>query len=414
MDVKEHIVSRGLVFPEYEGGAINSVMAGLVSLLNGHSRTLFPSKPLSERYTNWIAAEIDRVALIILDGLGYNMLREYIDDHRDTFFAEFERQGRLLPLTSVAPSTTVVAMTSIWYSAPPSIHGMAGFEIFLKEIGCTANMLRFSPVAASAPGLLESYGLKAEELVKLGGIDKLIGESDVKVFSLLNRFIVDSPLSRAIHKGIHKKIGIINMWDEFYLLGETLTKESPPFIAVAYWPALDSLAHHYGPSHEVWQDEMETISRGLEKLIKNLRDDARKRTLFVITADHGFVHSPPSNSVNIMEIKGISESLLMLPTGESRFTYLTVKNGKMEGTIEILRDALGKDFLVIPSREAFEDGLFGPPVPKATFLDRIGDIIVTPTGNKNIVWNNEENELIGRHGGLTQREMLVPFLAAVF
>ena len=414
-EIKERLYSAGLVFPEYYGNSISNLISGLSSLLGMEETMIADFHPLSKEYTEWINTEIDRVALIILDGLGYEMLEEYITNNPESFFSDFKSQGKLLKLTSVVPSTTAVAMTSIWFGLPPAVHSIAGFEIFLKEVGCIANILRFSPRAARAAGILEDYGISAEKFVRVKGISEIIVQQGIQVFSFLNKYIIDSPLSRAIHRGIKNKIGIINLWDELYLLGEMLIKETPPLLLVAYWPALDGLAHYYGPSHKVWHDEMESISIGLKKLVERLPDSVLRKTLFVVTADHGFCCSPPSNSINLMNIEELNDKLLMLPTGESRFVYLTLKNGFMEEAIDILHERLGDEFLILKSKRAFEEGLFGPPNNTA-FLDRIGDVIITPIGRKNIVWNRDDeiNELIGRHGGLTQNEMLVPFLAAVF
>jgi hypothetical protein len=41
----------------------------------------------------------------------------------------------------------------------------------------------------------------------------------------------------------------------------------------------------------------------------------------------------------------------------------------------------------------------------------MGDLTVIARENHFLWWGDEENPLLGRHGGLTPKEMLVPFLA---
>jgi hypothetical protein len=57
-------------------------------------------------------------------------------------------------------------------------------------------------------------------------------------------------------------------------------------------------------------------------------------------------------------------------------------------------------------------GLFGPGTPHPEIFNRIGDLIVAAKGSAYWWWAAKENPLIGRHGGLSADEMLVPFLAA--
>jgi hypothetical protein len=44
-------------------------------------------------------------------------------------------------------------------------------------------------------------------------------------------------------------------------------------------------------------------------------------------------------------------------------------------------------------------------------FDRLGDVIALARGDSYLWWANKDNPLIGRHGGLSPEEMLVPLLA---
>jgi hypothetical protein len=57
-------------------------------------------------------------------------------------------------------------------------------------------------------------------------------------------------------------------------------------------------------------------------------------------------------------------------------------------------------------------GLFGPGFVAAETKYRIGDLILLPRDNFYLWDRNEEPKLLGRHGGLAEKEMLVPLLLA--
>ncbi len=413
MDVVDFLKSRGLMVADYEGGSNANLFPTLISLLND-SRSDYPLPLLRQSYTDWIVSPIEQIVLLILDGLGYEMLRKYMDLRPDSVFSQVVRDGRFMKMTSVTPSTTVSAMASIWNGMAPSQHSLAGYEMFVKELGTIVNMLRASPTFSGEQHLLEKSGVKLEDFFDINGVQKDAAERGVKIHSVLNRFILDSPLSRLIYGSSANKTGIINFQDEMYVVNEIIEKETPPFIVGAYWSALDSLSHHYGVKHEVWRMEMDCISRVFEHMLLKIPSSIRGKTLFVITADHGFCCSPPNKSVNLLDYPEIMETLVMPPSGESRFTYLFVRPHRFNDAFAMLENVLGTDFVVLKSVEAYEAGLFGPR-DSATFLSRIGDIIVTPTEDRNLVWNKDphDNMLIGRHGGMTSREMIVPFLTFV-
>ena len=59
-------------------------------------------------------------------------------------------------------------------------------------------------------------------------------------------------------------------------------------------------------------------------------------------------------------------------------------------------------------------GLLGPGKPSAEVRHRLGDIVGIATGNAHFARDAEsvkKKPMLGRHGGLTPQEMLVPLLA---
>jgi len=48
----------------------------------------------------------------------------------------------------------------------------------------------------------------------------------------------------------------------------------------------------------------------------------------------------------------------------------------------------------------------------ADINNRIGDLTMIAKGHHYLWWADKENPLLGRHGGLSSQDMVVPFLAA--
>ena len=69
-------------------------------------------------------------------------------------------------------------------------------------------------------------------------------------------------------------------------------------------------------------------------------------------------------------------------------------------------------FALLDPGYAIEKGLFGPGTPHPRLADRTGDLMAIPKGPAYLWWGEGESPILGRHGGLTAEEMLVPLVAA--
>jgi hypothetical protein len=104
--------------------------------------------------------------------------------------------------------------------------------------------------------------------------------------------------------------------------------------------------------------------------------------------------------------------LQMMPTGENRLAYLYLRPGYEEAARQYIEAQWPGQFQVLDPADLIAKGLFGPGEPHPKLADRIGDLVVAAQGNAYWWWADKENPLIGRHGGLSREEMIVPFVAA--
>src|SRR5437868_5915332 len=83
--------------------------------------------------------ETDRACLLIVDGLGWELLRDH--PAAAPFLSELARNSR--PITAGFPSTTVTSLGSICTGRPPGQHGILGYQIAIPGENRLLNGLRW-------------------------------------------------------------------------------------------------------------------------------------------------------------------------------------------------------------------------------------------------------------------------------
>ena len=137
-----------------------------------------------------------------------------------------------------------------------------------------------------------------------------------------------------------------------------------------------------------------------------------KNTLLILTADHGLVHTGANPDFDLNNHPEFARMLHLSPTGENRFAYLHIRPGMAEAVQAYIHQAWPGQFDLVSSAEALQAGLFGPPERAALQTpSRLGDLICAARGDHYLWWAQKENRMLGRHGGLSSAEMLVPLYA---
>ena len=126
-------MAREFVLPEYAGHSLANIAATLGHLLQ--SPLPHCSPPLDAVYWRGLAKGVRRVVPVLLDALGYLQLGQMLDEHPDCVWGSLARRGRLLPMTSIYPSTTATTPATILTGHPPIAHGLLGYELWLREYG---------------------------------------------------------------------------------------------------------------------------------------------------------------------------------------------------------------------------------------------------------------------------------------
>ncbi len=398
------------VMPAYGGRSIASIPATMASVLEADLPGMPPLAPdISE---SWQGAR--KVVFVLLDGVGYLRFRRFLEENPDSSWHRILEKGNMTPITSVFPSTTTNALTTIWTGRPPAFHGVLGYHLYLKRFGVVINTITFSPwFEYGKRNVMEEYGLVPEGFVQTHPIGVVLGAQGVTVDVLTYYGFIGSCLSRMHTRGAHRIRGYIALSD-FAVALRQMTEELPHdrrSLLMAYWAPVDTLSHAYGPSSEVWDAEMRLMGRALEEeFLNKLSGKARQDTLLVIVADHGHVDILEKQTIRVQEHPALYGALSMPTAWESRATTLYVKPGREAEVREYLNHVSGGAIEVISRENALESGLLGGPLPPE-YEDRIGNLVALSRRGWAIEWARPRHPLIGRHGGLDEQEMIVPLIS---
>ena len=404
------------IYPEYGGQSILNLPATICRIFGTPSlagEALYPS--ILEPIIELGSGKIRQVIFVLLDALGLHRLQHYLTHNEIPLWNRLVNEGLLAPLTSITPSTTSAALTTLWTGCSPAEHGIAGYELWLKEYGLVANMIRHTPMSFKADGRggsLSQAGFQPEQFMPLPTLGPHLSRHGIQTYAFQHSSIFRSGLSQMLFKGVEVKSfsGQSDLWVN---LRKFIENESGQrrYIWV-YWGDVDHLSHLYGPDDERTAAEFVAFSESFERLfLSKLSPKARQGTLLLFSADHGQITTSNNPHYDLRNHPNLLRRLHIYPTGENRLAYLFIRPGQSEAVREYIQRTWPGQFSLVDPGYAIHSGLFGPGAPHPSLADRLGDLVVVGRGNAYLWWGHSPNPIIGRHGGVSLEEMLVPLLA---
>ncbi len=401
---------ENFILPAYNGQSILNIPA---TVCQAFGIPPIHSVPLRPEVFPIPAEDIKRIIIILMDGLALSRFTSWLDEGKIPAWNRLLSSGHLAPITSISPSTTSAAMTTLWTGHSASEHGVMGYEVWLKQFGVVANMITQGPMSfKKGHANLDQAGFVAETVLETPKLGEHLANYGVQTYSFQHYSIANSGLSRTFMNGvnIYPYANEAECWVNVREL--IAAKKNEKLYLWTYWSALDSLGHIYGPDDERTETYFSNFSRNLEEnLINRLSPELRDGTLLLFTADHGQVGTIKNPLFSLSNHPEFIDCLHIKPTGESRFTYLHVKPGKETTLRDYITSTWPDKFLVMESQQLLNAGLFGPGIPMNDIHNRIGDITLLARDQNYLWWSDEENPLTGRHGGLSAQDMIVPFVA---
>ncbi len=401
----------GMVYPAYQGLSILNIPSAVCRVLGAPG---LGALELDGQYLTPLAGEVQRVIFILMDGLALHRLQRWIAEGDAPVWNHLLQDGLLAPLTSIVPSTTSAALTSLWTGRSPAEHGVLGYEMWLKEYGVVANTIKHSPSAFEGDaGSLTRAGFTPEKFLPLPTLGQHLALHGVKTHAFQHLNITRSGLSQMLLRdvNVHAFATSTDLWVNLRHSVEQHPRERS--YNYVYWDALDTFSHRYGPDDERPAAEFASFSAAFERsFLSRLSPALRQGTLVILTADHGQIFTQPDPYYDLRHHPALTRRLHIQPTGENRLAFLFVRPGQTEAVREYLERTWPNQFVILDAPYAASAGLFGPGEPHPNLADRMGEYLVAACGSAYLWWPEKENLLLGRHGGLHPEEMLVPFLAA--
>ena len=398
-----------VVYPDYER-SIGNLPATMAALLDAQLPGCLP--PLPGDVWQDMAPGLRRIVWVIIDALGWRHFQRLLEQDGQLIFGRLASAGRLVPLTSIFPSTTTSALASLWTGCAPAQHGLVGHEVYLRQYGLVMDALKFSPSGEAKRGLMLERGLVPEELLPVPGLAQLLAGQGVVTRALISARLLDSGLSRLCFRGVAQVsdlIGSADMWVQLRQLVATHLDER--LLLVGYWSDVDEISHHRGPDSESWYAELRNLAFSLEReFLHNLSAAERRGTLLVIAADHGQLGGGPEAIVRLQDHPELRDYLLLPPSGGPRAVYLFTRHSLADAAGAYIRNHLSDQLAAVDSTQALAAGLLGPVHPMSEADYRVGDVLVLGRGRHVFRHREPKFQVLGVHGGLSASEMLVPLL----
>jgi Type I phosphodiesterase / nucleotide pyrophosphatase len=334
------------------------------------------------------ARRAEQVVLLVVDGLGWLQLEE----RRNLTPCLSQMSGG--PITTVVPSTTAAALTSVVVGAPPASHGIVGYRVVVEGPSGpeVMNVLKWRTSSGDARPF-----------------------ADPRTFQVMDPFL-DRPVpvvSKADFAGTafteaHQRGARQVGWFQASSLAvevRALVAGGERFV-YAYYDGVDRIAHIRG--FGAYYDA-EVIA--LDRMVGDLLDGLPEEVALVVTSDHGQVQV----GARAVELAPRLVSEVSMISGEGRFRWLHAKSGRghsSERLADLARDLYGHQAWVATLDQVDDEGWLGGPL-RPEFRARLGDVALVPFEPIAYLDKAESGDfqLVCRHGSLTAEEMLVPLLA---
>ncbi|MDQ6697548.1 MAG: alkaline phosphatase family protein [Actinomycetota bacterium] len=355
--------------PDYGGACIANVVPALLEP-GGVSPAWMPAA----------ATEADQVVLLVLDGLGW----EQLEARRHLAPTLSAMAGG--PISSVAPSTTATALTSIATGLTPGEHGVVGYRVAVD--GEVLNVLRWSTPSGDARRRIDPERFQPH-VAFCGHRPPIVTKAEFVSSGFSGAHLCDVRFN-----GYRLPSTLVTQLRRLLRAGE-------PFV-YAYYDGVDKVAHEYGLG-EHYDAELVAADR----LVSDVLDILPSGAAVVVIADHGQVDVGD----NIVKLAADVEAHVSFQSGEGRFRWLHARPGRAAMLLDAAQREHSHDAWVRSLDETIAEGWWGPQLIDQA-RSRLGDVALV--AHADVAFSDATDsgpfKLVGRHGSLTPAEMLVPLL----
>jgi hypothetical protein len=364
------------VLPDYRGANLAAVVPALLALPG--------ARP------GWLPAparNAAQVVLLVVDGLGWLQLQDR--QHLAPNLAGMTGGA----ITSVVPSTTATALTSLTVGVPPAAHGILGYRIVVAGPSGpeVMNVLRWRTSSGDARAFVEPQVFQPLQPFQ-GHKVPVVSKSEFTGTGFTEAHQRDVPVSAwSLASSLAVEV-------------QELLTSGEPFV-YAYYEGVDKIAHMQGFG-AYYDAELVALDRIVGDLLALLPAGAS----LVVTADHGQVDV--GSRAATLDERVLRDAAMV--SGEGRFRWLHAKAGvPVDRLLDAATSVYGDEAWVVTLDEMERQGWFGGPLQDEV-RGRVGDVAIIPYRPLAYLDPSDGGEarLVCRHGSLTPEEMLVPLVAA--
>lgn len=365
--------------PRYGNGALTDLMPWVLGASLGAA-----GEPA--RIPSWMADHdpyVRQRVVFVVDGLGWNQLLQ-----RDSIAPTLAGLASTV-ITSVAPTTTATALTSLTTGMCPGEHGLVGYRM---DMGSSVmNTLRWG----DERGDLRRTHAPAD-------VQPCVPFMGVKVPVVSKAELEDTGFTEA-----HLRGSLPRGWrvaSSIPVIIEQLLTAGEP-VVYAYYDGLDKVAHErgFGPHYDA---EL----RACDRLVADIMTSLPRGVALYVTADHGQVQVGD----NVIEQPGAVMACVARQSGEGRFRWLHARRGAERELFAACDGAHSDVAWVVTREQVLDEQWFGPLVRPAA-LRRLGDVALV--ARNDVTFDDPADGghfvLQCRHGSMTRAEVEVPLLVHV-
>ncbi len=388
IDLARAHLPQDAVLPDYGDGGLFGFARGLRHWLH-------------EPAAGWAhggleAGEQGVVVVLVVDGLGDLFLAR----HGQGSCLLANRRGRL---SSVFPSTTASAVTTLFTGLAPAQHGLNGWFIHDHRLGGVIAPL---PLVHRSGGPLDVFRL----VPRLFPYHSMFLGAQRPVVVVTPADLADSRYSRHHNGGAR-----VRAYERMDGMGEAIVEEAQRLqagggLVHAYYPVLDALSHVHGCQSSAAVSVFHRLDLLFAYLLDRLSGSG---VTLVVTADHGFIDAPEEKTVRLALDDEVSSMLAAPLFGERRAAFCLLRAGAEESFAAWAGEALAGKAVMVPGAALLASGLLGPGEAHEELAERVGNCALLMEPGWTIVDEVEgekAHRMIGVHGGLTADEMWVPLI----
>ena len=341
--------------------------------------------------------------LLLVDGLGLEQLEQFSAHAPFLRNALKQQSAAQTELSSIYPSTTAAALSSLGTGLPSGEHGLVGYDVYDPERDTVVNQLggwdeRTDPEAwQPTPTIFEQLN---EE--------RLTGVHTIEPVTVSLSAFEESALTRAALQG-PRFVGQDDLTARFRHAAQEA--QQPGALIYLYVNELDKTGHQHGPGSNQWLEVLEEIDAQARRMVRNLPDG----TLAAVTGDHGMIEVAEEDRIDFADDEELVGHIAHT-AGEPRMVQLhfdpTATQDQRANTIAAWQRRFGDRSWIVTRDQAIDAGWFG--TVNGRVRPRIGEVIVTSFAPIALYDSRRATpqsfKMVGHHGAPTPAEVRVPWL----